>query len=345
MRSRGVDWKSTMRINLLSVLLILLAIAPSLAVERDIAAAHKALGRGINFGNALEAPREGDWGVKIEAEFFEKIKQGGFEHVRVPIKWSAHAAKEAPYTIDPEFFARIDWVLEQAEKNKLGVIVDMHHYEELDKRPDAELPRAVALWKQIATRYKDRGDELYFELMNEPHDELNKEDKWTEVLPNLLAAIRETNPTRPVIIGPPWWNGIWALPKFKLPDDPNLIATVHCYNPHEFTHQGAPWAEGSDKWLGKKWTGNDEELKKLRDEFDQAQKWAMEQKRPLYLGEFGVYEKADMESRARWTAAVAREAEKRGWSWAYWEFGAGFGAYDREKEAWREPLKAALIPQ
>jgi endoglucanase len=329
-----------------ALLAICLLTAASLtAAERDIAAANKALGRGVNFGNALEAPREGEWGLKLEADFFVKIKQAGFDHVRVPIKWPAHAEQEAPYTIDPEFLERIDWVLDQSHKQQLGVVLDMHHYDQLDKQPEKELPRATALWKQIAARYQDRGDWLYFELMNEPHDELNKDDRWTKTIPPLLAAIRETNPTRPVIIGPPWWNGIWALPKFKLPDDPNLIVTVHCYNPHEFTHQGAPWAEGSNKWLGKTWTGSAEELKKLRDEFDQAQRWATEHKRPLYLGEFGAYEKADMESRIRWTSAVAREAEQRGWSWAYWEFGAGFGVYDREKGQWREGLKNALLPK
>jgi endoglucanase len=311
--------------------------------NRDIFAANKALGRGINFGNALEAPKEGDWGMKLEAEFFEKVAQAGFNHIRLPTKWSAHAKKEAPYTIDAEFFDRIDWALEQAQKNKLRVVLNIHHYDELDKQPDAELPRAVALWRQIASRYKDRGDWLYFELMNEPHEKLNDEGKWTSIIPPLLAAVRESNPTRPVIIGPPWWNGIWALPKFKLPDDPNLIVTVHCYNPHEFTHQGASWAPGSEKWLGRKWTGSEAELKKLRDEFDQAQRWSQEHKRPIYLGEFGVYEKADMESRVRWTSAVVREAEQRGWSWAYWEFGAGFGAYDRERKEWREGLLKALI--
>jgi endoglucanase len=38
-----------------------------------------------------------------------------------------------------------------------------------------------------------------------------------------------------------------------------------------------------------------------------------------------------------------REAEKRGFSWAYWEFGSGFGAYDREKKEWRQPLLKALM--
>lgn len=326
-------------------LLLALAVPGHVYAEpRSAFEANMALGRGINFGNALEAPREGEWGVKLGADYFAKVKEAGFDHVRVPVKWSAHAQRDAPYTIDPTFFERIDWVLEQAEKNKLRVVLNIHHYDELDNKTDAELPRAISLWRQIATRYRERGDWLYFELLNEPHGELNKEGKWTEVVPQLLAAIRPSNPNRTVIIGPAWWNGIWALPKFKLPDDPNLIVTVHCYNPHPFTHQGAPWTEGSDKWLGMKWTGSEEELKKLRDEFDQADKWAKENNRPLYLGEFGAYEKAEMASRIRWTSAVAREAEKRGWSWAYWEFGAGFGAYDREKKEWREGLLQALVP-
>ena len=52
-----------------------------------------------------------------------------------------------------------------------------------------------------------------------------------------------------------------------------------------------------------------------------------------------------MPSRARWTKAVVREAETRGFSWAYWEFGAGFGAYDPEAKAWRQPLLQSLIQQ
>jgi endoglucanase len=146
-----------------------------------------------------------------------------------------------------------------------------------------------------------------------------------------------------VIIGPPFWNGMWALGKFKLPDDPNLIATVHYYNPHQFTHQGASWAKDSDKWLGMKWTGSEAEVAAVVKEFDATAKWAKENNRPIYLGEFGAYEKADMESRKLWTKTIATEAVKRGWSFAYWEFGAGFGVYDRSKKEWREDLKDALL--
>jgi endoglucanase len=320
---------------------IVSALAPA-AQPADIFAACKALGRGVNLGNALEAPKEGDWGVKIQEDFFPKIKAAGFSHVRVPTKWSAHAAKDAPYTIEPAFFERVDWVLDQAEKNGLAVVLNVHHYDEMDKDPDGHLPRLIALWEQIAGRYKDRPASLHFELMNEPHDKLNDEGRWNACIPPVLAAVRETNPTRPVLVGGAWWNGIWALPKLKLPDDQNLILSVHCYSPFEFTHQGAHWVKGSDKFLGRKWTGTDDELKKLRDEFDLAAKYAKENNRPVYLGEFGAFEKADMASRILWTRAMTREAEARGFSWAYWEFCAGFGVYDRTTGKFRPELLAAL---
>jgi endoglucanase len=185
---------------------------------------------------------------------------------------------------------------------------------------------------------------LLFELLNEPHDKL-VDDKWNAVIPQVLKAVRATNPTRAVIVGPPFWNGIWALPKLKLPDDPNLILTVHFYDPFKFTHQGAPWAaEDVRKLNGLKWEGTESELKAIRKSFDEASAWAKKHNRPVYLGEFGTFEKADITSRAKWTGAVVHEAEARGFSWAYWEFAAGFGAYDSAAKAWRETLLKALIP-
>jgi endoglucanase len=329
--------------------LALILIAPPVLAQPkekpDVFALNKALGRGINFGNALEAPKEGEWGLKLEADHFKIIAETGFRTVRVPVKWSAHAGKDAPYTIDAEFARRIDWVLDRAEVNKLNVILNVHHYDEMDTDPDKHLPRLVALWEQIARRYKDRPATLVFELLNEPHGKL-VDQKWVDAIPPLLKAVRSTNPTRAVIVGPPFWNGIWALPKLKLPDDPNLIVTVHYYEPYKFTHQGAPWGGNDVKNLsGLKWDGTDAELKELRKAFDQAADWAKKNNRPVFLGEFGAFEKADMVSRARWTAAVVKEAEARGFSWAYWEFAAGFSAYDRDKKAWRDPLLKALVPR
>ena len=54
---------------------------------------------------------------------------------------------------------------------------------------------------------------------------------------------------------------------------------------------------------------------------------------------------ADDNSRYRWTDFISRYAEKKNISWTYWEFGAGFGAYDRDKNEWRPLLLKALMPE
>jgi endoglucanase len=313
------------------------------AAPRDAFAACKALGRGINLGNALEAPKEGEWGVTLKAEYFQAIKKAGFDSVRLPVRWSAHAGRKAPYTIDPKFLARVDWAVDQALKNKLNIIVNVHHYGEMDTDPDTHLPRLVALWEQIAARYKDRPSSVYFELLNEPHGKL-VDARWNNAIPKLLQAVRKTNPTRPVIVGPPFWNAIWALDKLQLPkDDHHLILTVHYYDPFQFTHQGASWVKGADRWKGRKWTGTDTEKTAINKQLEKAAAWAKKHDRPVFLGEFGAYQAADMESRARWTRFVVHEAERLGFAWSYWEFCSGFGAYDPRAESWRRPLQQALL--
>ena len=81
--------------------------------EKDAFYFNRLLGRGINLGNALEAPREGEWGVTLRDEYFQRIKEAGFHSVRIPIRWSAHAKPAAPFTIDDTFFRRIDWAIDQ----------------------------------------------------------------------------------------------------------------------------------------------------------------------------------------------------------------------------------------
>jgi endoglucanase len=41
---------------------------------------------------------------------------------------------------------------------------------------------------------------------------------------------------------------------------------------------------------------------------------------------------------------VARQAEKLGWSWAYWQFDGDFIVYDVKNDAWVEPIRRALLP-
>jgi len=298
----------------------------------------------VNLGNALEAPQEGEWGVTLQEEYFKIIKDGGFNSVRVPIRWNAHADEKAPYIIDPAFFERVDWVVENAVKQDLAVILDFHHYLEMMERPGENKDRFLAIWAQIAEHYRDAPDSVYFELLNEPNGSLSNTSAWNQILSEAIKEIRETNPRRTIIIGPGNWNSIASLYSLELPaEDRNLIVTFHYYEPFKFTHQGAEWVTNSDPWLGTTWTGTDQQKKEIAINLNMAKSWADKNHRPIFMGEFGAYSKADMDSRARWTTFMARSAEERGFSWAYWEFCAGFGVYDAALRQWVEPIHQALI--
>ena len=302
------------------------------------------LGRGINLGNALEAPHEGDWGVMLKAEYFSQIKAAGFQNVRIPVRWSAHAAHEAPFTIEAKFFARVDWAVNEAIKNELVPVLNMHHYDEIYKDPEGHRRRYLALWQQIAEHYRAFPQALILELLNEPNGKLDAAH-WNSILADGLRVVRKSNRTREVVVGPTTWNNINDLDRLQLPDgDRHLIVTVHYYNPFHFTHQGATWAgPQAQDWLGTRWTGSPEERKAIERDFDKAVAWAVAHRRPIYLGEFGSYSRADMESRARWTRFVADAALDRKMGFAYWEFCSGFGAYDPKSNTWIEPIKDALV--
>jgi endoglucanase len=310
----------------------------------DAFTAVQTLGRGVNLGNALEAPSEGDWGVVIKEEFFARIKDAGFDSVRIPVRWSAHAGETAPYTIDPEFFARVDQVVNWALARDLQVVLNVHHYEEMATDPTGNRERYLRLWTQIAEHYQKFPPALVFELMNEPNGALDSR-QWNSISAEALQVVRTSNPQRNVVIGGASWNAYDQLQYLELPgDDPHLIATFHYYNPFQFTHQNAEWVPGSSAWAGTTWDATEAEKAEITRHFDQVAAWAKEHNRPILLGEFGAYSKADMASRARWTDFVAREAERHGFAWSYWEFCSGFGVYDQYLRQWNEPILKALIP-
>ncbi|WDQ14658.1 glycoside hydrolase family 5 protein [Rhodopirellula sp. P2] len=301
-------------------------------------------GRGVNIGNTLEAPREGDWGPRLEAKHLDQIQQAGFDSIRVPVRWSTHASKTTPYRIDPQFMQRVQWVVDEALRRDLKVMINIHHYEGLYANPEQHHERFLELWRQIADAFAGAPDELVFEVLNEPHENLDA-GKWNRLLTDTLPIIREKHPTRTIVVGPANFNSIDALQFLKLPEDrANLVATFHYYSPFQFTHQGASWlGEESKRWKGTTWTGTPEQQKAVRNDLDRALRWSVENEVPIYLGEFGAYQEADMESRNQWTRFVADEAIKRRIGIAYWEFYSGFGVYDPEQDEWRESLRDAIL--
>lgn len=302
------------------------------------------LHRGVNFGNMLEAPNEGEWGLYVQEEYFDLVKEAGFDFVRLPVRWNTHAEQDAPYTIDPAFFTRVDQVIHWALERDLTIIVDFHHYEEIMTDPWGHKDRYLGIWKQVAEHYKDYPSNVLFELLNEPNTTLDAQ-LWNQYLVEALGIVRETNPTRDVIIGPVNWNSYEWLSTLDVPDDEHLIATFHYYSPFQFTHQGAEWAgEEAQGWLGTKW-GSDAEKTEVIKNFDSVADWSARHNNiRILLGEFGAYSKAPQESRVRWTTFVREQAEAHGFAWAYWELASGFGVYDPDAKVWRGDLLKALIP-
>jgi len=333
------------------------------------------LKRCVNLGNALDAPTEGEWGVVLSEDHFSTAKAAGFDHVRLPVRFSAHAEQQAPFTIDAAFFERVDWALAQAKSQGLPVILDVHHYNELTDEPDAQSERFIGLWKQIAERYASQPETLIFELLNEPNKNLNPV-KLNALYKRAIATVRVTNPTRILMVDSYFWANTNYLRTLDLPEDPNIVAHFHMYQPILFTHQGAPWMEPEYATVGvvfpappsnpiqpvqtaqavgwvRDWfkaynsqpaDRNPGGAKTIREEFDRASAYAQSSGRRVYLGEFGAINNADMASRARYLKAVREEAESRNMAWCVWDDGGGFQLLKPREKTWVEELKTALIP-
>ncbi len=308
---------------------------------------NKRLGRGINYGNMFEAPSEQAWGNPWKPEYARMVATLGFKHVRIPIRWEPAERSSAtlPYTINPAFLNRIKQAVDSALNNGLHAIINMHHHDSLFANPDLRKARFLAQWKQISVFFKDYPDRLLFELLNEPHGNLTPE-KWNIFISDALKTIREDNPSRIVVIGTSEWGGLGGLPYIKLPDDENIILTVHYYNPFQFTHQGASWVGNgteANAWLGTKWNDSETEREVVQQDFAPLKAFGIKHKIPVHIGEFGAYSKADQKSRVKWTTYLSRYLESLGWSWAYWEFSAGFGIYDPNFRTYKQDLVNALL--
>ncbi|MAV16212.1 MAG: endoglucanase [Candidatus Marinimicrobia bacterium] len=299
------------------------------------------LSKTINLGNALDAPFEGDWGVTLDKSFFEIIKSAGFTGVRLPVRWSNHTLIDSPFTINKSFFERVDWAIENSFNNDLAVVFNIHHFEEMASNPIAQKQKLLSIWSQIAMHYKDFSDDLIFELLNEPTQKLTP-DMWNIFLSEGIEIIRGIDQKRTLVVGSANWNSISSLNQLKVPPDSNLIITVHYYSPFQFTHQGADWVENADSWLGTKWVGSEEQKKAIENDLQLVVDWGQANNRPMFLGEFGAYSKADFNSRFRWTEYIVSSMEKKEISWSYWEFCSGFGAWDQETEKWNELLLALI---
>jgi endoglucanase len=330
--------------------------------------------KGINLGNRLEAPNEGDWGGTILAEDFPFIARRGFDHVRIPIRFSGHALTASPYTIDAAFFSRVDTVLDQAAAANLAVVVDMHAYDDLASNVDANRDRFVALWKQVAARYQSRPDTVAFELLNEPNTQLDT--TWNDVMLPAIQAIRATNPRRLLIVDSVFWADPTKLSTLTLPDDANIMASIHLYEPKLFTFQGQDWmgpiylttgvvfpgppatpinpvqaakdASWANQWFidynTKPAATNPSGPATVAAQVALCTAYRQSQGRTVYNGEWGPQDGGALDSRVRLVMAVRQQCESAGIGWAIWEDPVNMNLFDSRAGTWLTAIIDALLP-
>jgi endoglucanase len=324
--------------------------------------------RGANLGNGLESPPGQDWGGHYSPDDLRIMRKEGFDHVRIPVGWRHYTGPAPEFRIRPEIFSRADELVNAGLRENLGVIINIHHFDDFTSNPKDQTDRFVAIWSQIARHYQKAPAGLAFELLNEPKDAATTE-VINPIFAKTIGLIRRLDPKRTIFVGPGRWNSVAELPKLRLPDDDqNLIVTVHNYDPFYFTHQGADWAGPDTKVTGILFPGppatplvpdpklevnsrvlnwikayntepaatNPSSSLAFQGMIDQAKEWSEYYGRPVHIGEFGCFTSADPVSRANYYRSFRESAGKAGIGWAIWDWKAGFH-YWNEKTGTPEP--------
>ena len=308
---------------------------------------HPTFKRGVNIDNWLSQndasmPYAAPW---FTAEDVAWIAAQGFDHIRFPI--DSRIWLKADGTLDEEKVAPFDKALAWVRQNGLGAILDVHflHGADFNSGPASDvrvfsdpalMEQAANTWRTLAKRYAKEGDYLRFEVLNEPKAEKNSQLNVFNF--HMLAAIRESNPTRMVYFPCNKWNTIPNVVDLELPaNDPNVAVTVHFYEPLLFTHQKAPWIYPQpDKMPAVPFPGKIPDLsglpanpehplpnplptelsveKNIEPLFAQLAGWARTKApgREILLGEFGVFNRADPQSTINWARAVRRICDRYG---------------------------------
>jgi endoglucanase len=287
---------------------------------------------------------DGIWDGGADAPFkqryFKMIRDAGFHHVRINL--SAFKYMDSRNELDPRVLARLDWVLEQAATNDLIPVIDEHDYDQCQRNPDDCAVKLLAFWKRLADQYANRFPAAVFELLNEPGGKMTAA-WWNAFIQSALQVIRANNPQRTVIVAAINSDDPLEIRKLQLPpQDRNIIVTVHYYKPMQFTHQGAPWSWRFALLRDIVW-GSEDDKSRVTSDLETIAAWGKEKARPIYLGEFGVYEGAPMDARVRYTSFVAHTAERLGWPWAYWQFDHDFALFDGDTGEWITPLINGLM--
>lgn len=274
--------------------------------------------------------------------YFSKLRELGYKSVRLPIFAFDRLGKGG--NLDPKWLKSLDNIVSSALDANLQVILDVHDSKICGADITTCRRQLISVWSSLSYYFRNSPQELIFEILNEPQGQLDREN-WEQLSSTILSIIRKHNRNRNVVIGPPHWNGIRALPGFAFPEDDHLIISVHYYEPFRFTHSRAQVAGSVVGSLpAVKFDGSKENIERIESDFQIISEWRSKNKHPVIIGEFGVCLRCGLaEDRKRWVAFVSYLANRKNIPYIYWAFDGPFGIFDYEKQQWDTEIIEAQI--
>jgi endoglucanase len=290
----------------------------------------------------------------INQALFDGVKAAGFNVVRIPITWMGHFGSRPDYHIEENFLRRVAQVVAMAHNAGLVAIINLHHDGSTDssgkdngwlsinkaRASEAgyqEVTGAfVRVWTQIAKYFKNHGDYLIFEPMNEIHDgswgwNINDEARQFEIINQwnqiFVDAVRKTggnNEQRFLVIP-----GYCTVPRhtlasyFRLPNDSpgnnRFIVTFHYYDPHEFGIAGT-----RQNW------GSSQDKQAVDSVFGSMKQRFIDNGIPVIIGESGaVYQQGNEATRIAYLDYVYGKAHDLGLVPIFWDNGSFSGTGEK----------------
>ena len=281
------------------------------------------MGRGINLGNVLSAPVEGNWSGAATEQYFIDVANAGFDNVRIPIdffgtrtsgdtsQYSGEAnttftGSRADFTVNGSYLDRLEEVIGWGLNQNLVIVLDFHgatlksefiytfdeseneYTDPTSAKRAADLAKFYSIWEQIANRFKDYSDDLIFEVINEPYFHISAAE-MNDLNSEVISIIRSSggnNLTRKVIVTggtKTSYEAITTIDPQVINSDNYLIATFHYYRPFNFT-KSSDYRFNTNSW------GTQSDKNSIDSEFDVVKNWAIGFNTPVavYMGEFGA---------------------------------------------------------
>lgn len=316
--------------------------------------------KGVNFTIWLEY-RPTD---QINEDFFSKkdfenVKKLGCDVVRLPIHFENFCKAEDGYRIPDKITRILDKAVGWAEELGIYIILDFHNSTTVDSKTTADVENILfPVWTQLAERYKAHSEYVIYELMNEPHG--IEIPVWNDIIARLFDKVRSIDAKHWIVVGGADWNSFYGMTQLPVFEDDKVIYTFHFYDPHTFTHQGAPWCH-MERVVGIPFPYSPEKMPPVPENpterelkcfetypengtieavekfFEQYAEFSIERNAPIYCGEFGCFAPTiDKEQRENWYRIVTNRLEERNISRTSWDYYGTFGIFDMKKHTWDE---------